>query len=124
MFYNLGVISAQANENAEAEKFYLKAIELDPKYTNAYLNLAVMKLAADDKLVKEMNSLGTSAKENKRYDELKAKREGIFKSTLPSLEKAHELDPKNADVSKTLLNVYNYLEMTAEAKALKATMNK
>lgn len=124
MFYNLGVISAQANENDEAEKFYKKAIELDPKYTNAYLNLAVMKLAADDKLVKEMNSLGQSAKENKRYDELKAKREGIFKGTLPYLEKAHELDPENADVSKTLLNVYNYLEMTAEAKALKAKIKK
>jgi len=124
MFYNLGVISAQAKENAEAEKFYKKAIELDSKYTNAYLNLAVLKLESDGPLVKEMNSLGQSAKENKRYDELKAKREGIFKGTLPYLEKAHELDPENADVSKTLLNVYNYLEMTAEAKALKAKIKK
>lgn len=124
MFYNLGVISAQAKENAEAEKFYKKAIELDPKYTNAYLNLAVLKLESDGPLVKEMNGLGQSAKENKRYDELKAKREGIFKGTLPYLEKAHELDPENADVSKTLLNVYNYLEMTTEAKALKAKIKK
>jgi len=124
MFYNLGVISAQANENVEAEKYYKKAIELDPNYINAYLNLAVLKLSADDALVKEMNSLGQSAKENKRYDELKAKRQGIFKSTLPYLEKANQLDPKNQDVYKTLLNVYNYLEMMDEAKALKATFAK
>lgn len=124
MFYNLGVISAQAKENAEAEKFYLKAIELDPKYTNAYLNLAVMKLESDDKIVKEINSLGTSAKDNKRYEVLKTQREGIFKGSLPYLEKAHNLDPENADVSKTLLNVYNYLEMTTEAKALKAKTKK
>jgi hypothetical protein len=41
---------------------------------------------------------------------------------IPYLKKANELDPKNQDVSKTLLGVYKALEMTAEAKALKATM--
>jgi hypothetical protein len=67
-----------------------------------------------------MNKLGTSAKDMKRYDELKAKREALFKSTIPYLQKAVELDPKNVDVAKTLLNVYSALEMTAEYKALKA----
>lgn len=124
MFYNLGVISAQANENVEAEKYYKKAIELDANYINAYLNLAVLKLSADDAIVKEMNGLGQSAKDNKRYDELKVKRQGVFKSTLPYLEKANQLDPKNQDVYKTLLNVYNYLEMMDEAKALKAKFSK
>lgn len=123
LFYNLGVISAQANENVEAEKYYKKAIELDPNYINAYLNLSVLKLNGDVAIVEEMNKLGTSAKENKRYDELKAKREAIFQSTLPYLEKAIKLDPQNDDVYKTLLNVYNYLEMTSEAKALKAAKN-
>ena len=83
-----------------------------------------MKLESDDKIVKEINSLGTSAKDNKRYEVLKTQREGIFKGSLPYLEKAHNLDPENADVSKTLLNVYNYLEMTTEAKALKAKTKK
>lgn len=123
LFYNLGVISAQANENAEAEKYYKKAIELDPNYINAYLNLSVVKLNGDTAIVDEMNKLGTSAKDNKRYDELKAKRETIFKSTLPYLEKANKLDSKNEDIYRTLLNVYNYLEMTSEAKALKASFN-
>jgi tetratricopeptide (TPR) repeat protein len=123
LFYNLGVLAAQANENVEAEKYYKKAIEIDPNYINAYLNLSVLKLNGDAAIVEEMNKLGTSAKDNKRYDELKVKREGIFKSTLPYLEKANKLDPKNEDVYRTLLNVYNYLEMTSEAKALKASFN-
>ncbi|MNR34013.1 hypothetical protein D3C85_1517470 [compost metagenome] len=58
----------------------------------------------------------------KRYDILKGQREAVFKSVIPYLKKANELDPKNQDVSKTLLGVYKALEMTAEAKALKATM--
>jgi hypothetical protein len=67
-----------------------------------------------------MNKLGTSAKDMKRYDVLKTQREELFKSIIPYLEKAVELDPKNIDVSKTLLNVYSALEMTDKMKPLKA----
>ena len=121
MFYNLGVIAAQADNNVEAEKYYKKAIELDPKFTNAYLNLSVLMLSNEKSLVEQMNKLGTSASDNKKYDQLKAKRQDVFKNTLPYLQKANQLDPKNEDIYKTLLNVYNYLEMTSEAKALKAS---
>ena len=120
LFYNLGVLAAEAKDATEAEKYYKKAIELKPDFVNAYLNLAHLKLESDVAIVNEMNKLGNSAKDNKRYDELKATRTKIFTSSLPYLQKANQLEPKNADVQATLLNVYNYLEMTAEAKALKA----
>ncbi|AOC93217.1 Tetratricopeptide repeat protein [Flavobacterium anhuiense] len=122
LVFNLGVISAGAKNNADAEKYYLRAIEINPDYTNAYLNLAALKLEAEKPIIDEMNKLGTSAKDMKRYDVLKAQREAVFKGVIPYLKKANELDPKNEDVSKTLLGVYNALEMTAEAKALKAKM--
>lgn len=122
LVFNLGVISAGAKNNADAEKYYLKAIEINPDYTNAYLNLAALKLEAEKPIIDEMNKLGTSAKDMKRYDVLKVQREAVFKGVIPYLKKANELDPKNEDVSKTLLGVYNALEMTAEAKALKAKM--
>jgi len=47
------------------------------------------------------------------------KRENLFKSVIPFLQKAVELDSTNIDVAKTLLNVYSALEMMPEAKALK-----
>ena len=122
LVFNLGVISAGAKNNADAEKYYLRAIEINPEYTNAYLNLAALKLEAEKPIIDEMNKLGTSAKDMKRYDVLKAQREAVFKGVIPYLKKANELDPKNEDVSKTLLGVYSALEMTAEAKALKAKM--
>ncbi|KAF2081717.1 tetratricopeptide repeat protein [Flavobacterium sharifuzzamanii] len=122
LVFNLGVISAGAKNTADAEKYYLRAIEINPDYTNAYLNLAALKLEAEKPIIDEMNKLGTSAKDMKRYDVLKAQRESVFKGVIPYLKKANELDPKNEDVSKTLLGVYNALEMTAEAKALKAKM--
>lgn len=122
LIFNLGVISANAKNPVDAEKYYLKAIEINPNYANAYLNLAALKLEAEKPIIDEMNKLGTSAKDMKRYDVLKAQRESVFRGVIPYLKKANELDPKNQDVSKTLLGVYKALEMTAEAKALKATM--
>lgn len=123
LLYNLGVISSKTN-GADAEAYYKKAIAIKPDYTNAYLNLAILKLDGEKAIIDEMNKLGTSEKDNKRYEVLKAKREGIFKEALPYLEKAYQLNPANEDVSATLLNVYGALEMTAEKKALKAKLGK
>lgn len=124
LVYNLGVIAASNNNNEEAEKYYKKAVELKPDYLNAYINLAVLKLQNEKVLIEEMNKLGTSDKDTKRYDVLKKKREDLFRSTLPYLKKAYELDPENEDIIKTLSGVYGALEMTAEKSALKAKMKK
>ncbi|MEL1241903.1 tetratricopeptide repeat protein [Flavobacterium flavipallidum] len=124
LVYNLAVIASNNNNNAEAEKYYNKAIELKPDYLNAYINLAVLKLQNEKPIIEEMNKLGTSDKDNKRYEVLKKKREDLFRSTLPYLKKAYELDPENADIIKTLSGVYGALEMTAEKNALKAKMKK
>ena len=79
-----------------------------------------LKLENEKPIIDEMNKLGTSTNDMKRYDVLKKKREELFKSTILFLKKAVELDPKNVDVAKTLMNVYSALEMTAEYKELKA----
>jgi tetratricopeptide (TPR) repeat protein len=120
LLFNLGVLSANAKNPAEAEKYYKKVIEIDSKYTNAYINLAALKLEDEKPIIDEMNKLGTSTKDMNRYEALKSKREDLFKSTIPYLQKAVDLDPTNIDVTKTLLNVYSALEMMPEAKALKA----
>ncbi len=123
LVYNLGVIAGKTDA-VEAEKYYKRAIEIKPDYTSAYLNLAILKLDADKKIIEEMNKLGTSEKDNKRYEVLKKQRADMFNSALPYLEKAYELDAKNEDVANTLLNVYGALEMTDKKKALKAKMGK
>ena len=120
LVFNLGVLSANAKNRLDAEKYYKRVIEINPKYTNAYINLAALKLEDEKPIIDEMNKLGTSTKDMKRYDVLKAQRENLFKSTIPYLQKAVELEPTNLDVSKTLLNVYSALEMMPEVKELKA----
>lgn len=122
LVFNLGVISGNAKKIDEAKTYYKRAIEIDPKYFNAYLNLSELLLRGDDKYVDEMNKLGTSEKDNKRYEVLKAERNKNFNEILPYLEKAVELEPSNEAAKKTLLSVYNALEMTDKYKALKAKL--
>lgn len=120
LVYNLGVISAEAGKNEEAENYYKRAIEIDSNYFDAYVNFSELRLRSDEKYVTEMNKLGTSDKDNKRYDVLKAERENNFKSILPYIEKAYELKPTDELAKKTLMSIYNALEMTDKYKALKA----
>jgi tetratricopeptide (TPR) repeat protein len=118
LVFNLGVISSNAKNFVDAEKYYKKAIEIKPDYINAYLNLAIIKLDGDKVIFEEMDKLTNSEKDNKRYLVLKKQRKEVSTGALPYLEKANELDPKNKEVVATLSSVYKFLEMTAENKAL------
>jgi tetratricopeptide (TPR) repeat protein len=122
LVFNLGVLSANAKDVVNAEKYYARTMEINPQYVNAYINMAALKLEAENTVIAQMNKLGNSDKDMKRYAVLKTERQNIFKSVIPYLEKAMEVDPKNADVANTLLNVYSALEMTAQKKALEAKM--
>ena len=124
LVFNLGVVSYNNKELVDAEKYYVKAIELDPKYVDAYLNLAILKLDAEKSLIEKMNKLGTSTAEMKKYDVLKKQREDVYKSAIPYLKKVTELSPDNVEAVKTLIGVYNALEMFDEAKVLKAQLKK
>ncbi len=122
LYYNLGVISSKNKEGyIEAEKYYLKAIAIDPKYKNAYTNLVTIKLEDQTKIVNDINAIkGTSPAENKKYDTLKAKLKNVYSGVLPYLEKVNGDFPEDADVKSQLLFIYNALDMTDKFKALKA----
>ena len=116
LVFNLGVVNADKGNIDLALEFYNKAIQLDPSYTKAYLNAAALILEKDEPIIEEMNSLGMSTADYNRYDELKLKREDLFKSAIPYLNKVYELDPNNIDCIKTLRNIYEQLGESDEAK--------
>ncbi len=118
--YNLGVIAAEAGQNEAAQNYYKKAIELDPSYSDAYTNMSVLILSQETELVEEMNSLGTSTKDNKRYDELRGKRVEIYESAIPYLETALKLKPESIQAAKTLMNIYSVVGKTDKFKTMKA----
>ncbi|NNC49721.1 MAG: tetratricopeptide repeat protein [Flaviramulus sp.] len=117
--YNLGVIASESNQNDEAKMHYEKAIELDPTYINAYINLSALVLGQEQPIIEEMNGLGTSKADDKRYDELRAKRQNLYKDAVPYLTKALELDSKNINAARTLMNIYSILGETDKYKSMK-----
>lgn len=124
LVYNLGVVSSQNKDKKNAEIYFLKAIELKPDYANAYYNLASLRLDEGQAILDEMNKLGMSAAENKKYDALKAKRIVVLKDAAVLLEKTVSLGNKISDTKEVLLSVYKALEMKEKAKALEAELSK
>ena len=123
LYYNLGVISYEQGEDDSALEYYKKAIEFKPDYVDAYLNLVTVILDGEQSIVDEMNNLGTSKKDNIRYDELKVERENLYKECIPFLEKLIEVSPTNIDALNTLKNIYGVLGENEKFKDISAKIN-
>ena len=121
--YNLGVITSESGDNKLAETYYRKAIEIDPEYADAYLNLAAVILQQEEPLVEEMNKLGTSRADNLKYDKLLEQRQSLYKSAIPFLSKRLELKAKDIDAARTLMNIYSVIGDTAKFKEIKAIVD-
>ena len=85
------------------------------------LNLANIKLDKRNLITDQMNKLGTSTIDTKKYDFLKKQSENILTTeVLPLLEKANQLEPSNEDTKSLLIKIYGALDLTDKIKALKA----
>ena len=118
--YNLGVISSETDDYEGSKKYYLKAIELKPDYINAYINLSALILGQEESILDEMNSLGSSAADDRKYDELKAKRNQLYLDAIPYLESAFGIDPSNYQAARTLANIYSAVGDSDKYKEYKA----
>ena len=122
VYYNLGVTAAELGDNEKAIEYYKQALEIDPEMTNARMNIVVAILAKERAIIDEMNGLGMSKEDNKRYEELEEERKEIYEQAVPYLEKVIESDPENVNVIRTAINIYNQLGEEEKAAELKARL--
>ena len=66
-------------------------------------------LGDDTKIVEEMNSLGNSLADNRRYEELKEKRDLMLKESIPIWKGLIDIDESNLEALKGLQNIYSIL---------------
>lgn len=125
LYFNLGVVASNNEQNLKAIEYYEKAIEINPNYTNALINLGVLKLSKEKEIVDEMNGLGTSRADNERYELLKEKRKQMYMKALPYLERAISSNPdgNNEELMKTLMNIYSQIGEDAKFKAMKSKVD-
>ncbi|MFT5736885.1 MAG: tetratricopeptide (TPR) repeat protein [Maribacter sp.] len=106
LYYNVGVISSEEGNIEEARKNYKKALEINPGYTNAFLNLSTTYVNEGNSFIDEMNSLGNSRADIAKYEELKAKKDGLFQTGAQTLEDALKTNPDNQGILTQLKNIY------------------
>ncbi|HIB38288.1 tetratricopeptide repeat protein [Mesonia sp.] len=122
LYYNLGVTAMQMEAPEKAINYYKNAIEIDPKFTNAYVNLASATLMKEQSIIDEMNGLGMSKADNKKYEELQKERTALYEKAVPYLQKAVELDANNQQALQTLVNIHSQLGNDDKAKKYKAML--
>lgn len=124
LYFNLGVAASNNKQVDQALKYYEKSIELDPNYTDALINLGVLKLSKEKDIIDEMNGLGTSRADNERYDALKEDRKQMYRDAVPYLERAlASSENPNVELMKSLVNIYTQIGEDAKSKALKAKVD-
>jgi tetratricopeptide (TPR) repeat protein len=108
----------------QAEKSYLKAIELKPDYFDAYYNLGALYVNTAATLMDQANKLPIT--ETQKYDELKGKADKMLEKALPALETAMKLNPNDFNTLVTLKQLYarkgdaaKIAEIDAKIKTLK-----
>jgi len=121
IYFNLGVLSNEQKKPKEAIGYYEKAIELNPNYYDAYINLAGIKREKEKGIIDEMNK---NISDFDKYDALKAKQMKLYKDILPLYEKAYSIKSDDIQVVQTLLGIYENLGMDAKAKAMKTVYDK
>jgi len=120
--YNIGVINMEQGLLEEARAAYQKAIDIDPNYINAYLNLSTTYVNEGNALIDEMNTLGTSRADIARYDELKENKDSLFKEGATILENALKINADNQGLLEQLKNIYGALGDTENFKRIKGLL--
>jgi len=121
--YYLGIAYSTIGDNLKAEESYLQAIQVDPNFADAYINVGGVLLNKGINLFNDANKLPQN--QQKEYEDM-TKRAGLeFDKALPYLEKAAVLDPKSRIALDNLKTYYiikknqaKVDEITAKIEAL------
>ena len=122
-YYNIGVVAASSGNPVKAMEFYKKAIELKPDYPSALVNLGALILRDEMEIIDQMNSLGMSKADSKKYDALEIKREGLYREALPYLEAAYSSRGNNPQLIRKLMEIYSQLSMDAKFSEMKSKLS-
>ena len=119
LYFVSGVAYSANKDFVKAENAYKKALELDANYSDAIYNLAIIYINRGNDYIIEANKLPNTKAAEVKYNALKKNFTDELGKSAPLLEKARELNPKDANTLTTLREVYvklNKLDKAAEVK--------
>lgn len=104
-----GTLFERLQDMDAAVKCYQKAIELKPDLMDAYFNLGIVYYNRAVKQIDVANAVPSN--EIQKYEAEKSKADMEFKTALPFLEKAYQLNGSDKMTLESLKNVYYRLQM-------------
>jgi tetratricopeptide (TPR) repeat protein len=110
LYFNLGVVTSEQGDINQARSYYEKAIELDPTYTSAYNNLALLIMDTRQPVFDEMSNLSRLESNSSKYKKLELKLISIYKDAVSVLEALLQINPSDLNTVKTLKNIFETLE--------------
>lgn len=111
------LLKARNDNYAKAAEMYRKAVELDPNYFEANLNLGYVLLAPG--LADYNDAQKLPVNRQKEYNAMMAKASSEFDAAKPYLVKAVELNPKSSEALNNLWTLYKGKRDEAHAAEVK-----
>ena len=112
LYYNLGIISSEQGESADAKSYFEKAIEFKPDYVDSYVAIVNILLEEQSVIISDMDKIAMSNKRSDiaKYDKLKEDLNDVWRKCIPYCEMALEYDPNDVEVLKLLSQFYYKLD--------------
>ncbi len=120
LHYYLGIAHSSTNDLEKAEAAYKKALEIDPNYLDANINLGGLIL---NRGIDHFNTTNNASLPQAEYDKEIQKAFDIFDSALPYLEKAVEVDSTSFLALTNLKKYYEIKEDQAKIDELQARID-
>jgi tetratricopeptide (TPR) repeat protein len=106
LYFNIGIVNFNDKNIEQAEKYFVKVLEIKDDYPKGNWMLANTLLLKDEDLVTKMNALPIS--DTKNYSKYETERKNLFNRVLPVLTKADKIERSAASV-QLLIGVYEQL---------------
>ncbi|HDO27619.1 MAG TPA: tetratricopeptide repeat protein [Bacteroidetes bacterium] len=116
LYFLLGKTYDDEGQKEEAEKYYTKATQANPKFFEAFYNIGAIYVNQAAELQKEANDLPLDKVDE--YNKLIKKANEELTYALPYLEKAHEINKTDKVTINALKEAYVRLKMNDKLKEL------
>lgn len=108
LYFVKGLAFEKSGDEAEITAAYNKALSINPKNFKALYNLGALYFNKAGKVTEQMNALGNSSVDLKKFEELKKQRKDLFSQAKPYFERAKEVEPNDALNNRTLKQIELY----------------
>ncbi len=116
LYFLLGKTYDDQKDIETAEKYYVKATEVNPEFFEAYYNIGAIYVNKAAEFQSKANDLPLDAQ--KEYEELNAQADKNLELAVPWLEKSLELNPDDTYTLAALKEAYARLKMNDKLQEL------